>query len=149
MNSTQAVSPDARGEMSLARLSAGNMLFVYAPFEASEFYYSVYSSGHWGQMNVTAGSGLQSGMVKQVSAVSDDNQQQQQQDHNNNVYLFYVKNGNSGDLMVARWNSIGTFLGFETVDSSLSHSLPSASIGINGKVHVFTLANNQIYDPRI
>lgn len=137
MNATWAVAPGTRGEMSLARLSLGSMLFVYAPSDANELYYSVYHAGYWSPMNTTTGSGLHFGTVKQISSISDSR---------HFVYVFYVKDGNSGDLMVAKWNNMGVFREVETVDSNLSHSLPAASLGSDGVIHVFTLANDNVHE---
>jgi hypothetical protein len=123
-----------RIEMSLSRLSSGNMLFAYAKYDTAELTYRVFSGGSWGTEQTTSGSGMSASTVKQISSDSDSTQ---------STYVAYLTGGNSGTLKVARWTNTGSFNTFETVNSGASFALPSITITTkDSMVHVYAINKN-------
>jgi hypothetical protein len=127
-----------RPAMTIAQLSSGNMLFVYALYDNSELTYRVLSGPNsWTSPSTTSGAGMTVNSIKHISSASDTS---------NNPYVMYLSSGNSGNLKDAKWTNTGTFSAFETADSTLSHTLPSAVTIGDGYIHVYTFSSGLLYE---
>ena len=128
-----------RPDLVLARLANGNMLLTQALYTSSELSYSVYSSSNssWHSFLTTSSAGMTVNVVKQISADSN---------RTNAAFVAYVTGNHSGTLKVAKWSNNGAFSGFETANSTLSHSLPSITITRNNVTHIFTLSSGKVWE---
>ena len=117
-----------RIEMSLARLSSGNMLFVYAMYDHTYLTYYELTGGSWGSQSTVSISDWTSNSFKQISGDSDSTQI---------PYIAYLTGGNSGTVKVVKWTNSGGCCTFETV-SSTSQSLPSITMtSFDNSIHVY------------
>ena len=129
-----------RTPMALTKLEDGKMLYVFAKQDHSELFYQVYNGSAWSSITNTTGAGVSTGVFKHISATSNGT---------NSAYVAFVSGGNSGNLKIAKWNSTGGFIGFETADTSLSHSLPSIAITSNStgsKLRIYSIASSKVYE---
>ncbi|WP_148701804.1 sialidase family protein [Candidatus Nitrososphaera evergladensis] len=123
----------------LGKLESGKMLFAFARYDASEFYYRTYDGTSWSAVSVTSGAGMANPSIKQISSDGDSLQ---------TVYVAYLTGGNSGSLKIAKWYGNGTFQSFETADSTLSHALPSLTTTEYDVIHAYSLSGGKVYDTR-
>ncbi len=119
--------------MALTDLDSEKMLFAFATFSGSDFRYRVLS-GTWGSEQSTPSAGFTGSFTKKLSSDSNST---------NSAYLAYVTSG-PGALKVAIWDSTGGFQGFETANSTASHSLPSITITPDDLVRIFTVSDSKI-----
>ena len=127
--------------MALTNLSSDKMLFAYARYPSGEFRYRIFDGLTWGTTQETIGAGMTANKAKQISAASDST---------GTAYIAYTRDGDSGGpLKVGTWPSDGTSLpSFQTVDSALSHSLPSITVSNNHFPHIFSLSGGKVYDTK-
>lgn len=127
-----------RISMGLTELAAGKMLFVYARYSSTDFYYQVFDgTSAWGTTQVTSGAGMTTNVAKQISADSDST---------NTAIVAYLTGGTTGSLKVAKWTNTGTFSAFETADNTLSHSLPGITITDDGSIRIYSLSGGKVYE---
>ena len=138
--SEQDSASSTRISMAITNLASGRMLFVYGKYGTTELTYRTFSGTSWGAETPTSGAGMTANTVKQVSADSDTS---------NVGYVAYLINAPPSTVKLAKWTSTGSFSAFETPPSgSLTHYLPSISIGIDNFVHIYTIASSKIYETR-
>jgi hypothetical protein len=129
-----------RISMAMTNLASGRMLFAYGKFTATEITYRTFTGTSWSAESSTSGAGMTASTVKQLSADSDTS---------NVGYVAYLVNAPPSTVKLAKWTSTGSFSGFETPPSgSLTHALPSISIGTENFVHIYTIASSKIYETR-
>ncbi|MCI0564331.1 MAG: hypothetical protein MN733_38145, partial [Nitrososphaera sp.] len=119
-------------------------MIAWATYEGGEISFrrwvnSTQTETPLGPLETTSGAGLPPNTVKVLAAHSDNSF---------SAYVVYLSGGTSGALKVARWDSNGNFIGFETADATLNHTLPSISVSSDGVVHIFSLVGQNIYDTR-
>lgn len=128
-----------RIEMFLTPLASGKMLFGYMRYFTDDIKYRVFDGSTWGSEITVSSIGATANTLKHVSADSDGVQK---------AYVAYLTGGNSGSIKIAKWNYTGSWLGTETADSTLSHTLPSITITADGVIHVYSLSGNRVYDTK-
>lgn len=126
-----------RVEPAITDLAGGKMLFVYATYHGSAFYYRIFDGSTWGSILNTGSGTVQANTIKQISIDSDST---------NTPYLAYVSGGNTGSLKLVKWTNQGTSPAVETADSTLSHSLPSITITADDAIRVYSLSNSKVYE---
>jgi hypothetical protein len=125
--------------MFLTPLASGKMLFGYMRYTTDDIIYRVFDGSTWGTATTVGSIGSTANTIKHVSADSDGVQK---------AYVAYLTSGNSGSIKVAKWNYTGSWIGTETADSTLSHTLPSITITADGVIHVYSLSGSKVYDTK-
>ncbi|AIF84285.1 hypothetical protein NTE_02231 [Candidatus Nitrososphaera evergladensis SR1] len=126
-----------RIEMFLTPLASGKMLFGYMRYTTDDIKYRLWDGTGWSAENTVGNIGSTANTIKHVSADSDGVKK---------AYVAYLTGGNSGSIKIAKWGNDGSWLGNETADSTLSHTLPSITITNDGVIHVYSLSGNKVYD---
>jgi hypothetical protein len=131
-----------RMNVALTKLDAGKMLFLLAKYDHNSLTYRVYNGTAWNATDSFINNmGWSENTVKQISADSN---------YTNYAFVAFVTGGNSGNLTLAKWNKDGTvpLSNIEHADSTLSHSLPSITITLDG-IHIYSISNGTNNTPAI
>lgn len=131
------VSTTHRMPLTITSLSSGKMLFAYATYESANLIYRVFDGSSWGAEQTLTGTGWSTNVDKQISSGTVNSTQLS--------YIAFLSGGTSGTLEVARFSNTGAFQAFETADSTLTHWLPSITVGQDNVLDIHTLANGKVY----
>ncbi len=129
----------------LAALNSTRMLFVYAKYTDGNLYYRVFDGSAWGTEQTLTGTGMVANTFKQLSSTSNDTL---------SAYVAYtnVTSSLGGILKIAKFSETGTFVAFETADSTLRHKLPVIMFNLNGDLNINSIVgtspNAEIYNTR-
>ncbi len=138
-------STGSRLPISMTKLDAGKMLFVFAKYDSSSMFYKLYNGTTWSSSVTLSGMGWSTNTIKHISSDTVDGIIANTT--SSTAFIAYLSGGNSGSLKVATFEGEeGMFLGIETADSTLSHSLPSLTVTSSGVLHIYSLSGNLIYD---
>jgi len=118
-------------------LDSGKMLWTQGKSFSNDLFYRVYDGNSWGGQQQISNVYNCSSCAKQLSGGSNST---------NFPSVAFLSNGNSGEIKVAKWDSNGGFIGVETAEDTLSHSLPSLTIDDSDVIHVYSISNNLIYE---
>jgi hypothetical protein len=125
-------------QMTLTSLPGVQMLFGYTSFGFQNLVYRVFDGTEWGTDQFT-GNILLASKYKQISSTTDKN---------GYPYIAYNSDGNSGTLWIAKFSQAGFYTSPpEEADGSVTtHSLPSIVATKDGKLHIYSLSGNNLYD---
>lgn len=135
-------SSGTRAEMALTKLQSGKMLFAYLTYPSSNLFYRIYDGSSWGSTSSVSGVSS-ANSIKHISSTSDNSTQ---------GYVAFLSSGNSGSLKTARFTSSGTYAETTIINSTKSHTLPSAtlsSVDSRKYVHIFSISGGEVWDNRI
>lgn len=118
-------------------LDSGKMLWIQGKASNNDLFYRVYDGNSWGGQQTIPNVFNCSSCAKQLSGDSDST---------NSPSVAFLSNGNSGEIKIAKWDSNGGFIGVETAENTLSHSLPSLTISDSNIIHVYSISNNIVYE---
>lgn len=96
----------------IAAMDSSKMLAAYQRYDSADLFYRIFNGTSWGSVQTLTGVG-QASAVKQISAAGDVS-----------TYTYIAFLGSSS-LKAARFLSNGTYQAVETIDNTMSYSLPN------------------------